>query len=199
MRPTLHKLNAEFGAHICGEGGEFETFTLDCPLYKSKLCIDEQQVVEQQPDDFAPVAYLRLSRWHVEPKGLNVSVSGDIAAPPEVTIVTDAALRGAGVLDMGGGAKGETPQSCSGDGETGAERRGEESGRIQQFGARVAMEGEDSCDDGRWEQGGVEAEAEAVLEDIGRKLDTAGLRWADAVSARGSGFMVHGSWCRIHG
>jgi diphthine-ammonia ligase len=33
MRATLHRLNDEFGAHVCGEGGEYETFTLDCPLY----------------------------------------------------------------------------------------------------------------------------------------------------------------------
>jgi len=37
VRDTLHRLNAEFGAHICGEGGEFETFTTDCPLYKSRI------------------------------------------------------------------------------------------------------------------------------------------------------------------
>jgi diphthine-ammonia ligase len=39
------KLNGEFGFHICGEGGEFETATLDSPLYKQKIEIVEQEVV----------------------------------------------------------------------------------------------------------------------------------------------------------
>jgi diphthine-ammonia ligase len=39
VRETLHRLNSEFGAHICGEGGEFETFTTDCPLYKSRIIV----------------------------------------------------------------------------------------------------------------------------------------------------------------
>jgi len=39
VRDTLHRLHAEFGAHICGEGGEFETFTTDCPLYKSRIIV----------------------------------------------------------------------------------------------------------------------------------------------------------------
>ncbi|KAF8820612.1 ATP-binding domain-containing protein, partial [Cardiosporidium cionae] len=30
-------LNKKFGFHICGEGGEYETFTLDAPLFSRKL------------------------------------------------------------------------------------------------------------------------------------------------------------------
>lgn len=37
MKPTLYKLSDEFGGHVCGEGGEFESLTLDCPLYKKKI------------------------------------------------------------------------------------------------------------------------------------------------------------------
>lgn len=29
--------NRLYGAHICGEGGEYETLTLDCPLFKRRL------------------------------------------------------------------------------------------------------------------------------------------------------------------
>ena len=39
VRDTLHRLHSDFGAHICGEGGEFETFTTDCPLYKSRIIV----------------------------------------------------------------------------------------------------------------------------------------------------------------
>ena len=34
MEPTLRKLNSKFGMNVCGEGGEYETFTLDCPLFR---------------------------------------------------------------------------------------------------------------------------------------------------------------------
>lgn len=26
-----------FGLHPCGEGGEYETFTVDCPLFKKRI------------------------------------------------------------------------------------------------------------------------------------------------------------------
>ena len=29
--------NKKYGLNICGEGGEYETFTLDCPLFKKRI------------------------------------------------------------------------------------------------------------------------------------------------------------------
>ena len=29
--------NELYGLHICGEGGEYETLTLDCPLFKRRI------------------------------------------------------------------------------------------------------------------------------------------------------------------
>ena len=72
MRPILHRLNKEFGCHICGEGGEFETFTLDCSLYKHRILIDESEAVLHQDDDVAPVAYLKLTKLRLEAKGASV-------------------------------------------------------------------------------------------------------------------------------
>ena len=34
----LHKKDY---SHCCGEGGEFESFVLDCPLYKKKINVVE--------------------------------------------------------------------------------------------------------------------------------------------------------------
>lgn len=31
--------NNLYGAHICGEGGEYETLTLDCPLFKHRIVL----------------------------------------------------------------------------------------------------------------------------------------------------------------
>jgi diphthine-ammonia ligase len=34
MRPTLWGLREVYGGNICGEGGEYETLTLDCPAFR---------------------------------------------------------------------------------------------------------------------------------------------------------------------
>lgn len=33
MQGTLRGLGKKFGVNVCGEGGEYETLTLDCPLF----------------------------------------------------------------------------------------------------------------------------------------------------------------------
>ena len=70
VQSHLEKLSKEFGANVCGEGGEFESLVLDCPgLFKHKrLVLDETEVVEHSPDPFAPVLYLKINKFHVEPK-----------------------------------------------------------------------------------------------------------------------------------
>jgi len=44
----LKKLNKKYGINMVGEGGEMETFVLDCPLFKRKLEITE---VEKKWED----------------------------------------------------------------------------------------------------------------------------------------------------
>ena len=39
MYPTLLKLNDLYGSHICGEGGEYETLTLDSPMFKKRIVL----------------------------------------------------------------------------------------------------------------------------------------------------------------
>ncbi|XP_034273827.1 diphthine--ammonia ligase [Pantherophis guttatus] len=68
MEPYLLKLSQKYGVHICGEGGEYETFTLDCPLFKKKIVVDSSEVIVHSADAFAPVAYLRLLKLHLEDK-----------------------------------------------------------------------------------------------------------------------------------
>ncbi|XP_043929924.1 diphthine--ammonia ligase [Protopterus annectens] len=68
MEPYLKELSEKYGVHICGEGGEYETFTLDCPLFKKRIVVDESEVVIHSADAFAPVGYLNLSRLHLEDK-----------------------------------------------------------------------------------------------------------------------------------
>ncbi|KAM9777262.1 diphthine--ammonia ligase [Neosynchiropus ocellatus] len=68
MQTHLLQLSQKFGVHICGEGGEYETLTLDCPLFKKKLVIDAAETVIHSADAFAPVGYLRFTQMHTESK-----------------------------------------------------------------------------------------------------------------------------------
>ncbi|XP_042357278.1 diphthine--ammonia ligase isoform X1 [Plectropomus leopardus] len=72
MEPYLNQLSQKYGVHICGEGGEYETFTLDCPLFKKKIVIDAAETVIHSADAFAPVGYLRFTEMHTENKDADV-------------------------------------------------------------------------------------------------------------------------------
>ncbi|KAI0776109.1 hypothetical protein BD413DRAFT_649402 [Trametes elegans] len=80
MQPTLLKMNRLYGSHICGEGGEYETLTLDCPLYKSRINLDEVETVIHSDNDFATVAYLRIKKASLQPKP--AANPYEIAIPP---------------------------------------------------------------------------------------------------------------------
>ncbi|XP_061699064.1 diphthine--ammonia ligase isoform X2 [Syngnathoides biaculeatus] len=73
MAPYLKQLSQKYGVHICGEGGEYETLTLDCPLFKKKLVIDASETVIHSADAFAPVGYLRFSAMHAEMKATDAA------------------------------------------------------------------------------------------------------------------------------
>ncbi|XP_065542623.1 diphthine--ammonia ligase isoform X5 [Lathamus discolor] len=75
MVPHLLELSEKYGVHVCGEGGEYETFTLDCPLFKKKIVVDSAEVVVHSADAFAPVAYLHFLKLHLENKQGESSVT----------------------------------------------------------------------------------------------------------------------------
>ena len=81
MRPTLYRIEREFGSHCCGEGGEFETLTLDCPFFRrARLIIQPDdapppEIVVTSPDPYAPSGHLAVER-HV------VALKTPPAAPP---------------------------------------------------------------------------------------------------------------------
>ncbi|KAI9066739.1 hypothetical protein FKP32DRAFT_1645143 [Trametes sanguinea] len=79
MQSILLKLNRLYGSHVCGEGGEYETLTLDCPMFKSRIQLDEVETVVHSDNDFATVAYLRVKQASLQPKDL--SGDFDITVP----------------------------------------------------------------------------------------------------------------------
>eukprot|EP00967_Tisochrysis_lutea_P143435 scaffold266423_cov33-Tisochrysis_lutea.AAC.1 len=64
LQPLFAKLHARFGFHPCGEGGEYETFTLDCPLFKKRLeLIGAHPLVHSEDlSGMAPVVLLVADR-----------------------------------------------------------------------------------------------------------------------------------------
>jgi len=63
------KLQKQCGFNVCGEGGEFESIVLDCPLFKThRIEIEESEVVPIDKNDLAPVSFLRLNKLRLVEK-----------------------------------------------------------------------------------------------------------------------------------
>lgn len=60
LTPTLLTLEEKYGVHPAGEGGEFESYVTDCPLYKKKIVLNETDIVLHSDDFSAPVFYLKI-------------------------------------------------------------------------------------------------------------------------------------------
>ena len=68
LTPMFQKLQSQFGFHECGEGGEYETLTLDAPFFARRIVLDETEVQLHSDDMFAPVAHLHVVSFHLEDK-----------------------------------------------------------------------------------------------------------------------------------
>ncbi|GAV82994.1 LOW QUALITY PROTEIN: Ribonuc_L-PSP domain-containing protein/ATP_bind_4 domain-containing protein, partial [Cephalotus follicularis] len=72
----LHNLK-ELGIKVCGEGGEYENLTLDCPLFvNAKIVLDEFQVVLLSSNSIAPVGVLHPLMFHLDNKRESSSSCG---------------------------------------------------------------------------------------------------------------------------
>ncbi|KAL1352374.1 hypothetical protein HN51_016364 [Arachis hypogaea] len=61
--PRLHRFN------VSGEMGEYETLTLDCPLFiNARIVLDEYQIVRDIEHPFHPVGKLDSFKFHLEKK-----------------------------------------------------------------------------------------------------------------------------------
>ncbi|EDQ92265.1 uncharacterized protein MONBRDRAFT_14389, partial [Monosiga brevicollis MX1] len=79
LSPTLHKLHDLYEVHVCGEGGEYETFVLDSPLFTRRLVVEESTTIIHSDDAFAPVGYLQLQRLALVDKPGHVVPDADAA------------------------------------------------------------------------------------------------------------------------
>lgn len=64
----MNQISSKLGLNPCGEGGEYETITLDCPLFKQRIVIEESEQVIHKECEFAPVAYLKIKKYRLEKK-----------------------------------------------------------------------------------------------------------------------------------
>ncbi len=66
--PLMKKLEAEFGCSVCGEGGEYETFVLDCSLFVNRIEIVSSEKRAMSKDPIAPVGLLLVREARVVSK-----------------------------------------------------------------------------------------------------------------------------------
>lgn len=48
----IKELNRKYKIHVAGEGGEFESFVLNCPLYSRKLEIVDKKIISEGENSF---------------------------------------------------------------------------------------------------------------------------------------------------
>eukprot|EP01024_Parvocaulis_polyphysoides_P037319 TRINITY_DN33240_c1_g1_i2.p3 TRINITY_DN33240_c1_g1~~TRINITY_DN33240_c1_g1_i2.p3 ORF type:complete len:126 (-),score=32.15 TRINITY_DN33240_c1_g1_i2:18-395(-) len=71
VEDQLLELRKKFGINVCGEGGEYETVTLDCPLFKfGRICVEEWKT-EIQGGNLSPCGWLIPLKSRVESKNNN--------------------------------------------------------------------------------------------------------------------------------
>lgn len=65
----LLTLNKQYDVHVAGEGGEYETLVLDCPLFqKKRIVIDASDIILLSDDFLAPVSVYQIKSCHLEEK-----------------------------------------------------------------------------------------------------------------------------------
>ncbi|KAG6737416.1 hypothetical protein POTOM_058936 [Populus tomentosa] len=78
LNTHLHKLKELYGINVCGEGGEYETLTLDCPLFvNARIVLDEFQIVLHSPGSIASVGVIHPLTFHLENKETAISLSNN--------------------------------------------------------------------------------------------------------------------------
>jgi diphthine-ammonia ligase len=85
MRDTMHKLATAYGCSVCGEGGEYESLVLDCPLFVHRLELLETTKVTLGSDPIAPVGLLRVVRARV----VNKTDGSEVSERPPVVYVEE--------------------------------------------------------------------------------------------------------------
>lgn len=68
LQPVFQRLKERYGLDICGEGGEYESLVLDCPIFKKRIELLETEILIDKDDP--SVGYLSISKYAVHEKPL---------------------------------------------------------------------------------------------------------------------------------
>ncbi|XP_065347839.1 uncharacterized protein LOC135944668 [Cloeon dipterum] len=74
VAPHLLRMKEKWGLNVCGEGGEYETFTLDCPLFNKAIVVDDYQTVIHDDNAVAPVGYLSFKKMRLIEKSPDITL-----------------------------------------------------------------------------------------------------------------------------
>lgn len=66
LYPKLLKLHDQNLLHCCGEGGEFESFVVDCPIFKQKIIVEKKELVEEENKPFHFVGRINFLKLNLK-------------------------------------------------------------------------------------------------------------------------------------
>ncbi|CBZ52417.1 conserved hypothetical protein [Neospora caninum Liverpool] len=98
LAKSFGKMEKEFGFHSCGEGGEYETVVVDCPLFEDALLIDRWRLVVHSPDAFAPVLLLQAQTWQRAAKR-GRSSADSVGAQAQESVASENGFDGGSALE----------------------------------------------------------------------------------------------------
>ncbi|CAL4967572.1 unnamed protein product [Urochloa decumbens] len=86
LKCHLLRMNESYGINVCGEGGEYETLTLDCPLFRNaRIVLDNYEVILHSADSIASVGILHPQAFHLEHKTHPSGTIGDGSITQEIS------------------------------------------------------------------------------------------------------------------
>tara|TARA_B100000674_G_scaffold143736_1_gene113330 strand:+ start:34 stop:2289 length:2256 start_codon:yes stop_codon:yes gene_type:complete len=163
LQAHLEKLHALYGCHMCGEGGEYETLTLDSPIFDRGRLVVDSAVVEAEGG--TGVGHWNITALHLEPKA-----EAESSPRPEV-IQTDASSFEP--IPLAAAKKARDFSARANDCKTTARCEGGEK--------YLLLSG--SCTSSESTPEATQAAAHALLSRFEALLTGAGLGWANCVTA----------------
>ncbi|PAN08841.1 hypothetical protein PAHAL_1G440100 [Panicum hallii] len=86
LKCHLLQMNESYGINVCGEGGEYETLTLDCPLFcNARIILDDYEVILHSADSIASVGILHPRAFHLEHKPDSSDTIGDGSVTQDIS------------------------------------------------------------------------------------------------------------------
>ncbi|KAJ1281554.1 hypothetical protein BS78_04G314100 [Paspalum vaginatum] len=170
LKCHLLQMNESYGINVCGEGGEYETLTLDCPLFRdARIILDDSEVILHSADSIASVGILHPQVFHLEHKPSSDGI-GDGSVTQESSSCLHEVDEAITYIDV------EEKQTSSSVVDA-----------YTNIGLCISKTGKNLCSIGCWIQDpsraseGLKADLIAVLSRIENQLNEEGLGWLNVL------------------